>query len=155
MKRVVSDDASLSTDIKSDISFVRRQKELRNLYRDFRSAIDNVKSVTATNLDEIEEEEEEEIEEQSHNDFQDNAEEDEEENYEDQQQEKSEVPNDIDFIIQEIDMLQEESKEILQLLNKSQIAKNPRVKSIKTQLQYVNHINAGLKERAIRIRDSQ
>jgi hypothetical protein len=32
-----------STDIRSDISFLNRQKELRSLYRDFRTAIDSVR----------------------------------------------------------------------------------------------------------------
>ena len=171
MRKVISDDASLSTDIKSDISFVRRQKELRNLYRDFRSAIDNVQTVSSSKITGAEEEEEEEtIEQDSYqNDMPSYVMEEEEENIEEEEEEemekpkpkpkrkknKDDVPNDIDFIIQEIEMLQSEAKEILQLLNKSQLAKNPRVKSIKAQLQYVNHINEGLKDRAIRLKSQR
>ena len=166
MRRTISDDASLSTDIKSDISFVRRQKELRNLYRDFRSALDNVQSVSTSKLNSgnIEEEEEEETLEN----YDDNNSIISSESYEEEdanennlniskksQAGKKSVPNDIDLIIQDIEMLQSETKEIVDLLNKSQIAKNPRVKTIKAQLQYVKHIVEGLKERAYGLKTKQ
>ena len=167
MRRTISDDASLSTDIKSDISFVKRQKELRNLYRDFRDMIDNIQSTSTTKVNAEEEEEEEIVEEEMESESSDNSmflsDENNEEEEESQKETKTKqkgkkkagkdsIPNDLDLIIQEIEMLQSEAKEIVKLLNKSQLSKNPRVKSIKAQLQYVNHINEGLKDRAYRLR---
>ena len=162
MRRTISDDASLSTDIKSDISFVRRQKELRNLYRDFRSAIDNVQSVSSSKMNSInaqEEEEEDVIDDyENENSTVSENEYEEEEEMEDYQShssspkknqgKKNDTPNDIELIIQDIEMLQSETKEITDLLSKSKISKNPRVKTIKAQLQYVKHIIEGLRERA-------
>lgn len=162
MRRVIQDDASLSTDIKSDISFMNRQKELRNLYRDFRSAIDSIQQASATkdlelqNADEEEDENQEEYNQQQQNSNNNEEEEIDNEIVQEEEEEIEEsIPSDIDLIIQEIDMLQAETTEILNLLKKSQVEKHPKVKSIRSQLMYVIQINNGLRERALRLAHSK
>ncbi|EAY04917.1 merozoite surface protein, putative [Trichomonas vaginalis G3] len=138
---------------------MNRQKELRNLYRDFRSAIDSIQQATATKeieVDNEEEEEEENMGEQEVVENQQNVPGEEEDHFENNEVEEEEesndqLPSDLDLIVQEIDMLQNETNEILNLLKKSQIEKHPKVKSIRSQLMYVIQINNGLRERALRL----
>lgn len=118
---------SLSTDIKSDISFMNRQKELRNLYREFRTALESVNSLSISHVEE--EQEEEELYEQI-----------------------DDTPNNLDMIIQEIIILETETSEILSLISKKSLIKNPRVKSIRKQIEFVKGVIGGLKERAINLK---
>ena len=126
------DEISISTDIKSDISFMNRQKELRNLYRDFRSALDTIHSMNVSIDEEINEEEQEEEEIIIEN----------------------EVPNDIDLILEEINLLETEISEILQLLSKPKLLKNSRVKSVNKQLNYVQQIISKLKKRSLIVKEN-
>ena len=126
------EDESISTDLRSDISFMNRQKELRMLYRDFRSALDTFHSVspapTKSTIVQSEDEEEEETEEVITDD--------------------QKLDNDLELIIQDIDLMVAETDEIISLISKPKFAKNPRVQSIKKQLTHLQRVNSNLRARA-------
>lgn len=120
---------SISTDLKSDISFMNRQKELRNLYRDFRSALDTFQSVspnqTKVNItQEVEEEEEYEYD------------------------QENDVNNEVALILQDLDLMMAETDEIISLISKPKFRQNPRVQSIRKQLTHLQRVNSNLRARA-------
>lgn len=129
---------SISTDLRSDISFMNRQKELRMLYRDFRSALDSFHSVSpsattqATIVHEVEEEEEEYLEE----DLGDQP-----------------LNNDTDLIIQEIDLMVAETDEIIGLISSPKFRQNPRIQLIKKQIIHLQRVNSNLRARAEALRN--
>ena len=128
---------SVSTDLRSDISFMNRQKELRMLSRDFRSALDTFHSVSppptkVSIVQEGEEEEDEYIEE----DINDQP-----------------LNNDADMILQEIDLMVAETDEIIALISNPKFRQNPRVQTIKKQLIHLQRVNSNLRARAEALRD--
>jgi hypothetical protein len=128
-RRVPEEKESISTDLRSDISFMNRQKELRTLYRDFRSAMDTIQQLsTEPAVHYVEEEDGEE-------DFA-------------EPRSPGREPDDVELIIGEIDVLETETDEILALLAKPKLARNPRVKSIIKRLTHLQRINAALRRRA-------
>lgn len=118
---------SISTDLRSDISFMNRQKELRMLYRDFRSALDTFQSVSPnqTKINIIQHDEEEEEYEEDQND-----------------------DNDVTLILQDLDLMMQETDEIISLISKPKFRQNPRVQSIKKQLTHLQRVNSNLRARA-------
>lgn len=120
---------SISTDLRSDISFMNRQKELRMLYRDFRSALDTFQSVTPnqTKINIIQHDEEEE-------------------EYEDDQEQST--SNDVALILQDLDLMMAETDEIISLISKPKFRQNPRVQSIRKQLTHLQRVNSNLRARA-------
>lgn len=120
---------SISTDLRSDISFMNRQKELRMLYRDFRSALDTFQSVspnqTKVNIIQQDEEEEE---------------------YEDDQEQS--VESEVSLILQDLDLMMAETDEIISLISKPKFRQNPRVQSIRKQLTHLQRVNSNLRARA-------
>lgn len=130
---------SVSTDLRSDISFMNRQKELRMLYRDFRSALDTFHSVspntTRTTTSIVQEDE---------------VEEDEDENEYDEEP----LNNDIELIIQDIDLMTAETEEILSLISKPKFRTNSRVQSIRKQLVHLQRVNSNLRARAESLLDN-
>lgn len=130
---------SISTDLRSDISFMNRQKELRMLYRDFRSALDSFHSVSpapskTTIVHEVEEEEEEYLE-------------------EDYNQSYQPLNNDADLIIQEIDLMVAETDEIIGLISSPKFRQNPRIQTIKKQIIHLQRVNSNLRARAEALRN--
>lgn len=128
---------SISTDLQSDISFMNRQKELRMLYRDFRSALDSFHSTSPTpskiSINHETEEEEEECFEEDLND--------------------QPMNNDADLIIQEIDLMIAETDEIIELISKPKLRQNPRIQSIKKQIIHLQRVNSNLRARAEALRN--
>ena len=120
---------SISTDLRSDISFMNRQKELRMLYRDFRSALDTFQSVTPnqTKINIIQHDEEEE-------------------EYEDDQDQSTN--SDVSLILQDLDLMMAETEEIISLISKPKFRQNPRVQSIRKQLTHLQRVNSNLRARA-------
>lgn len=120
---------SISTDLRSDISFMNRQKELRMLYRDFRSALDTFQSVspnqTKVNIIQQDEEEEE---------------------YEEDQEQS--VESEVSLILQDLDLMMAETDEIISLISKPKFRQNPRVQSIRKQLTHLQRVNSNLRARA-------
>jgi hypothetical protein len=103
---------------------MNRQKELRSLYRDFRSTIDTIRqlspprSVCTGDAD--------------GNDT----------------GSSDGVADDIEALFAEIEALQTETDEIVAVITKPTFAKYPRVQSIKKQLHHLQTINANLRTRA-------
>jgi hypothetical protein len=120
-----------STDIQSDISFMNRQKELRSLYRDFRSSIDSIRqmspSKTLTSGDPEE----------------------------DESNGSDGISDDSELLLGEIEIMQTETDEMVNLLTKSKFAKYPRVNSIRKQLHHLQTVNADLRTRAEALRHVQ
>lgn len=112
---------------------MNRQMELRRLYRDFKSAIDTINSVSPTTEAAGE-----------------NSYDDEDENYSDDDND-----GDIELIIQEIELMQSETEEIIDLISKAKFAKNRRVQSVKKQLNHLQRVNENLKARAEALLDMQ
>jgi hypothetical protein len=110
-----------STEIQSDISFMNRQKELRSLYRDFRSTLDTLRQLSPPRGD--------------------NADADDTGSSDD-------ATHDIESLLAEIEAMQTETDEIVGLIRKPQFSKYPRVQSIKKQLHHLQTINANLRTRA-------
>ena len=131
MSRPNEDDQSMSTDLRSDVSFMNRQMELRRLYREFRSAIE-----TINNVSQIE----------AHHE--DDSEEDEDEG-------QDTTDSDAELILQEIELMQSETDEILSLISKPKFARNRRVQHIRKQLIHLQRVNASLKARAESLLDIQ
>lgn len=127
------EERTISTDLRSDISFMNRQMELRRLYRDFKSAIDTINSVTPTETAV----ENSSADEEGQSDIEEDAD------------------SDIELIIQEIELMQSETEEIIDLISKAKFAKNKRVQSIKKQLNHLQRINDNLKARAESLLDMQ
>lgn len=127
------EERTISTDLRSDISFMNRQMELRRLYRDFKSAIDTINSVTPTETAV----ENSSADEEGQSDIEEDAD------------------SDIELIIQEIELMQSETEEIIDLISKAKFAKNKRVQSIKKQLNHLQRINDNLKARAEGLLDMQ
>lgn len=147
MQRIAEDDTSFSTDLRSDISFMNKQKELRNLYRDFRTAIDSIQSSTQQpNENDYSANDEEDIKEP--NDMENVVDNPSNSNtYVDH----DEFTEDVQILLQEIDMLDTETDEITRLLDKSKLARNPRVKPIRKQLAYIKEVFLKLRDRAERL----
>lgn len=124
MSKHPEDDQSMSTDLRSDVSFMNRQMELRRLYREFRSAIETINSVSQAEAPRPEDAEEEEYE---HDDA---------------------IDSDAELLLQEIELMQSETDEILSLISKPKFTRNRRVQHIKKQLIHLQRINASLKARA-------
>lgn len=123
-----SDTPTISTDLRSDISFMNRQKELRTLYRDFRNVLQTITSLSPKSTPvsrNIGEDEEDDLDSSS-----------------------DELENDVQLILNEIELMQSETDEIIQLLSKQKFAKNARVKTIKKQLTHLQRVNSNLKARA-------
>lgn len=123
-----SDTPTISTDLRSDISFMNRQKELRTLYRDFRNVLQTITSLSPKSTPvsrNIDEDEEDDLDSSS-----------------------DELENDVQLILNEIELMQSETDEIIQLLSKQKFAKNARVKTIKKQLTHLQRVNSNLKARA-------
>ena len=152
------DSLTMSTDMKSDISFMNRQKELRNVYREFRAALDNIHSS-------IDQDIQNEVTDQTPttqnntkyqnmvqiaNNDSDSVEEDENEisNFFEKPTEVDDIDPDIEIILQEIELLQSETEEIIDLLSKPKFSRNSRVSGIMKQLRYLQHVNQNLKARA-------
>ena len=57
--------------------------------------------------------------------------------------------------IQEIELMQSETEEIIDLISKAKFAKNRRVQSIKKQLNHLQRINDNLKARAEALLDME
>jgi hypothetical protein len=123
-----NEEESISTDLRSDISFMNRQKELRTLYREFRSAMDDIHEFASEPAPTAPDEEGEE------------------------EETENSVPtrsnDEIEVILREIDLMQTETDELVELLSKPKFGKNPRIQSIKKQLIHLQRVNASLKRRA-------
>ena len=120
---------SISTDLRSDISFMNRQKELRMLYRDFRTALDTFQSVSPNQTkvsisQEVGEEEEYEYD------------------------QENDINNQISLILQDLDLMMAETDEIISLISKPKFRQNPRVHSIRKQLTHLQRVNSNLRARA-------
>ena len=118
------EEQTVSTDLRSDVSFMNRQMELRKLYREFRSAIDTINQVQAT----------ESSRDNSDNDV--------------DQEDEDAVDNDVELILQEIELMQSETEEIISLISKPRFARNKRVQQIKKQLTHLQQVNDNLRVRA-------
>lgn len=147
------DSMTISTDMKSDISFMNRQKELRNVYREFRAALDNIHS--SIGQDDVNDQsnitqDTEKYQDMGNNDNDsESAEEDEiSTNVFEKRNEVDDIDPDIEIILQEIELLQSETEEIIDLLSKPKFSKNSRVAGIMKQLRYLQHVNQNLKARA-------
>lgn len=150
------DSITLSTDMRSDISFMNRQKELRNVYREFRAALDQIHSSiidNETNKESPNEEEtnqeiksEEESFENSTNCL--SEEEVSNDNVNQPDENENKIDPDLEMILQEIELLQSEAEEIKELLSKPKFAHNPRVTLIMKQLSYIQRVNENMKLRA-------
>jgi hypothetical protein len=119
-RRQPTSETQTSTDIRSDISFMNRQKKLRSLYRDFRTAIDSIRELSPPEDPDAGASEEEE----------------------------QSSAGDVDALLSEIELMQAETEEIIALISKPKFAKYPRVQSIKRQLQHLQSVNANLRSRA-------
>lgn len=128
----MSDEETITTDVRSDLSLIRNQQELRKLYGEFRNAIDSVQNLS-------------QIEEQSEVEF-------EEEEEDDGEEELDEVAG----IEQEIEQMKLEIDDITKILSKKQFTKNSRVKTIRTQLIYLKQVLGSLSARvAVLIADRE
>jgi hypothetical protein len=119
-KRPVAQETS--TEIASDISFMNRQKELRSLYRDFRSTIDTIQLAPPSPGSEDDE-------------------------Y-DEAEEPYGISNDLELLLGELEIMQTETDEIVALLGRPKFAKHMRVNSIRKQLHHLQTVNAHLRSRA-------
>jgi len=123
MKRAAAEsDPSVSTDLRSDVSFMNRQMELRRLYREFRSAIDTISTVADAG-DRSEEED-------------------------DASEAGDGTDGDVELVLQEIDLMQSETEEIAAILSKPRFRGNARVQRIRKQLLHLHGVNANLRARA-------
>ena len=112
------DEQTFSTDLRSDISFMNRQMELRQLYRDFRSALDTFQtgSYQPTELDD---------------DAPDET-----------------TSSDTDLLLQEIRLIQSEAEEITSILAKMSNADKKRVKQLRSQVYLLQRIALSFRTRA-------
>ena len=113
------DEQTFSTDLRSDISFMNRQMELRQLYRDFRSALDTFQtgSYQPTELDD--------------DDAPDET-----------------TSSDTDLLLQEIRLIQSEAEEITSILAKMSNADKKRVKQLTSQVYLLQRIALSFRTRA-------
>ena len=113
------DEQTFSTDLRSDISFMNRQMELRQLYRDFRSALDTFQtgSYQPTELDD--------------DDAPDET-----------------TSSDTDLLLQEIRLIQSEAEEITSILAKMSNADKKRVKQLRSQVYLLQRIALSFRTRA-------
>ena len=126
----LSDSQTISTDLRSDISFMNRQRELRALYCEFKEALDAVNNISLNQT-------KQEL-------SQDSSDYEEEEEYENEETNE----DDIELIIQQIDLIQAETDEIFSLLSKPKFSHNKRVQKMKKQLNFLKVVNTNLKKRA-------
>ena len=112
------DEQTFSTDLRSDISFMNRQMELRQLYRDFRSALDTFQtgSYPPNELDDDALEET--------------------------------ASSDTDLLLQEIRLIQSEAEEITSILAKLNHADKKRVKQLTSQVYLLQRIALSFRTRA-------
>jgi hypothetical protein len=128
-RRVITTKPLAATDFRSDVCFMNRQKEIRTLYREFRSAMDTVKQIAAGPPAPISEEEEQEEE-------------------LGKPQICARPLEDAVVILKEIVILETETAEIRELLSNPKLAQNRRVQAVKTRLRRLRRINSRLRRRA-------
>jgi hypothetical protein len=119
---------SFSTDLKSDIAFMNKQKKLRAVYRDFRSAVECLQNGGSS---------------PSGKDPGDSGDSDTGEGYS-----EAESESEIDLIIQEIDLMQTETDEIIKLISNRKFSSNRRFLGMRKQLLHLKSVNANLIVRA-------
>ena len=114
--RKMSDDESLQTDVRSELSFLNKQAKLRKFYAEIKSVTDSVNSFS------------------KEPEFQEN-------------EQENDPRAEIQKLEEEIEMMLDEIEEINKILSKKTLMKNPKIKSIKSQVQHLKNVMMSLLER--------
>jgi hypothetical protein len=120
---------SMSTDLKSDIAFMNRQKELRAMYRDFQKAIGTVQA-TSPPEGEPEPVKSPKVKPVEDPDWSD------------------ESDTDVETILEEIEAMEAETNQIYQFISGRRLLKDRRFDSLRRRLRHLSERNAALRERA-------